>query len=82
MDNNFVEKNEITYSSAISACEKGGNWRVALDLLSTMKEQRITPTAIAYNAGKRKFASFVEWLKKLLFAFHSPLCVHFSFSSL
>lgn len=51
MDDESVPKNEITYSSAISACEKGGNWRTALDLLKTMKQKRIMPTAIAYNAG-------------------------------
>jgi pentatricopeptide repeat domain-containing protein 1 len=51
MDDEGVTKNEITYSSAISACEKGGNWRTALDLLSTMKKNGIMPTAIAYNAG-------------------------------
>ena len=51
MDVENVQKNEITYSSAISACEKGGNWRTALDLLKTMKDKRIMPTAIAYNAG-------------------------------
>lgn len=47
MDREGVVKNEITYSSAISACEKGGNWRVALDLLKQMKERKIRPTAIA-----------------------------------
>ena len=52
MDENDVAKNEITYSSAISACEKGGNWRQALDLLKMMKDKNIMPTAIAYNAGE------------------------------
>ena len=30
MDHRGIEKNDITYSSAISACEKSGKWRIAL----------------------------------------------------
>lgn len=39
-----VAKSEITYSAAISACEKGGQWELALTLLSLM------PEAIADNS--------------------------------
>jgi len=39
------------FSSAISACEKCGQWRTALDLLDRMKKERVGQTAIAYNAA-------------------------------
>ena len=36
MSSRVVAKNEVTFSSAISACEKCGQWRPALDLLTQM----------------------------------------------
>lgn len=39
------------FSSAISACEKCGEWRTALDLLDGMEREGIQRTAIAYNAA-------------------------------
>ena len=33
-----LEANLITYNSAISACEKAGEWQQALELLSTLQE--------------------------------------------
>ena len=39
------------FSSAISACEKCGEWRIALDLLDRMESEGIHRTAIAYNAA-------------------------------
>ena len=41
----------FSYSSAISACEKAGQWRDALDLLEQMKAEGLGQTAIAYNAA-------------------------------
>ncbi|CAE8626802.1 unnamed protein product [Polarella glacialis] len=46
-----VVPNEITYSAAISACEKGGQWQQALNLLSLMPEARVVPNEITYNAA-------------------------------
>ena len=36
MANSRVEANTITYSAAISACEKAGDWARALQLLDGM----------------------------------------------
>lgn len=36
MSDKKVAKNEVTFSSAISACEKCGQWRNAIDLLEEM----------------------------------------------
>lgn len=41
----------VSFSSAISACEKCGQWRFALDLLEQMKREGTGQTAIAYNAA-------------------------------
>ena len=44
----------ITYSAAISACEKAGGtdgMTNALKLLQEMKDSRITPNTITYNAA-------------------------------
>jgi pentatricopeptide repeat domain-containing protein 1 len=43
--------NEITYSAAISAREKGSQWRLALNLLSLMPETRVVPDEITYSAA-------------------------------
>jgi pentatricopeptide repeat domain-containing protein 1 len=61
-----VVPNEITYNAAIRACEcgaerdhlqhrhqclrKGGQWQLALSLLSLMPEARVVPNEITYSA--------------------------------
>jgi pentatricopeptide repeat protein len=42
---------KITYNAAISACEKGGQWQQALNLLSLMPEAKVVPNEITYNAA-------------------------------
>ena len=42
---------EICYSAALGACEKGGEWALALSLLSSMPRMRATPNEISYNAA-------------------------------
>lgn len=39
------------YAAAISACEKGRQWRQALSLLQTMHDRRMQPNAACYNAA-------------------------------
>ncbi len=41
----------ISYNAAISACEKGGQWEQAMQLLQQMVKQGITPNVISYNAA-------------------------------
>ena len=53
MKDSGIKPNTITYSAAISACEKaGGNngMRHALTLLQEMKDFGIKPDTITYNA--------------------------------
>jgi pentatricopeptide repeat protein len=51
MEHEKCNKNEVTFSSAISTCEKTGQWQRAIDLLHQMKSEGIPQTAIAYNAA-------------------------------
>ncbi|CAE8637386.1 unnamed protein product [Polarella glacialis] len=46
-----VIPNQFSYNAAISACEKGGQWQLALGLLSSMPDMRVTPDKISYNAA-------------------------------
>ena len=40
----------VTYTALISAMEKGGQWRLAIQSFEQMMAQRCKPDAIVYNA--------------------------------
>lgn len=40
------ERNVITYSSLISACEKSGRWQLALDLFAEMHREGCKPNVV------------------------------------
>jgi pentatricopeptide repeat domain-containing protein 1 len=42
---------EINYSAKVSACKKGGQWQMALNLLSMMPEAEKVPDEITYSAA-------------------------------
>ncbi len=44
------ERNVITYSSLISACEKAGRWELALDLFGEMHREGCKPNVVTYNS--------------------------------
>lgn len=44
------DRNVITYSSLISACEKAGRWELALDLFSEMHREGCKPNVVTYNS--------------------------------
>jgi len=46
MQDRGISKNEITYSSAISACEKTGEWQIALVSFHTVAIQDLLPQAL------------------------------------
>ncbi|CAE8588905.1 unnamed protein product [Polarella glacialis] len=56
-----VVPNEITYSAAISSCEKGGQWQLALNLLSLMPAARVVPNEITYNAASSACEKSGHW---------------------
>ena len=44
------ERNVITYSSLVAACEKAGRWQLALELLDSMHRDACKPNAVTFNA--------------------------------
>jgi len=46
-----VELDTITYNAAVSACEKGGQWAWALELLADMEVCRVGLDTITYTAA-------------------------------
>lgn len=44
------ERNVITYSSLISACEKAGQWQVALELYDIMRQEGCRPNTVTFNS--------------------------------
>jgi pentatricopeptide repeat domain-containing protein 1 len=44
------ERNVITYSSLISACEKAGRWELALDLFREMHTEGCRPNVVTFNS--------------------------------
>ena len=46
-----LEPTVITFSSAISACEKAGQWKEALKLLAMSRVSRVFPNVVTYNAS-------------------------------
>merc|ERR1711966_224535 len=46
-----IDPNVVTYSAAISACGKSGQWKTALLLLKEMRGADLTPNVITYSAA-------------------------------
>ena len=44
------ERNVITYSSLITACEKSGRYQLALDFFNEMHRDNVKPNVVTYNA--------------------------------
>jgi pentatricopeptide repeat domain-containing protein 1 len=51
METHGVEPNERTFSAAIAAFSKGGQWQRALDTLQQLKEKKLQVGTAAYNAA-------------------------------
>ena len=56
---------EISYSAAISACEKGKQWEEALRLLQQMTCRALTPNEISYNAAISACEKGKQWEEAL-----------------
>ena len=41
----------VSYSAAISPCEKGKHWEEALRLLQEITHRSLTPTVVSYSAA-------------------------------
>ena len=47
------ERNVITYSSLISACEKAGRWELALELFREMHAEGCRPNVVTFSESGR-----------------------------
>ena len=56
----------ISYSAAISACEKGGQWQGALQLFHEISSAKLPPYVIGYNATISAFEKGRQWQLALL----------------
>ncbi|CAE7579575.1 EMB2076, partial [Symbiodinium pilosum] len=55
----------ISYNAAISACNAGGMWQQAVDLLMSLDECMIQADRISYNAAISACEKNQEWLLAL-----------------
>ena len=51
MKNSGIEPDVISYSAAISACEKGGRWEQALEVFDEMRSRGVEPNVITYTSA-------------------------------
>eukprot|EP00975_Prorocentrum_lima_P013923 2959038-Prorocentrum_lima.AAC.1 len=63
MSHTKVEADTITYSAAISACEKGGEWEKAVELLASMEHAKVEADEITYNAAISACENGSKWEK-------------------
>ena len=53
--------NVVSWSAAISACEKGEQWEGALGLLQEMVHQLLTPDVVSWSAAIRACEKGMQW---------------------
>merc|ERR1712054_276066 len=51
MQQRRLEPDVISFSAAISACEKDGQWEKALQMLDEIQQRRLEPNVISFNAA-------------------------------
>ncbi|CAE8675225.1 unnamed protein product [Polarella glacialis] len=56
-----VEVNVYHCSAAISACEKGGQWQLALNLLSLMPNAKVVPNDFTYSSAISACSKGGQW---------------------
>ena len=61
-----LQANIVTLSSAISACEKAGHWRTALQLLGEASCSGVELGTIAYNAAISACEKCCRWIEALV----------------
>jgi pentatricopeptide repeat protein len=61
-----VAPNTISYSAAISACEKGMQWKEALRLLRDMASKGVQPNTISYSAAISACETCHKWKEGLI----------------
>jgi pentatricopeptide repeat domain-containing protein 1 len=65
MKDHGLKPNVITFSATISACEKGGQWKKALELFHSMKGHGVKPSVITFSAAISACEKGGKWEKAL-----------------
>jgi len=52
-----LDPNVVSYNAAVSACEKGQQWEMALSLMGQMRRSRVDPDEISNNVAVSAVAS-------------------------
>ena len=60
-----LSPNVISFSAAISACEKGGHWHEAVRLLSVMSWEDLSPDVISFSADISACEKGGQWNEAL-----------------
>jgi len=50
VDPDDVRPDLFTFNAAISSCQKGAEWQWALEMFDVMRQSKITPDTISFNA--------------------------------
>ena len=53
--------NVVSYSAAMSACEKGKQWEEAFALLQEIVRRVLTPNVVSYSAAMSAFETGGQW---------------------
>ncbi|CAJ1436896.1 unnamed protein product [Effrenium voratum] len=56
----------VTYSTAISACERSGRWLEVLRLLEEMRTRQLPPNAVSYNSALAACGASRQWRQTML----------------
>ena len=65
MQSQNIRANTVTYSAAISACEKGWQWQQALRLLGDMQIKNIWADTVSYSAAISACEKGWQWQQAL-----------------
>ncbi|CAE8663863.1 unnamed protein product, partial [Polarella glacialis] len=56
-----VEVNVFHYNAAVNACEKAGDWQLAIALLEKMPQMSVTPDSISFNSAMSACEKGQQW---------------------
>ena len=58
-------RNVITHNAAVSACEKGGQWKQALSLLKGMQDAGVARNVVSFSAAISACEKGGQWQQAL-----------------
>eukprot|EP00930_Biecheleria_cincta_P013370 TRINITY_DN11956_c0_g1_i2.p1 TRINITY_DN11956_c0_g1~~TRINITY_DN11956_c0_g1_i2.p1 ORF type:complete len:900 (+),score=134.00 TRINITY_DN11956_c0_g1_i2:360-2702(+) len=56
-----IPPDKVSYSAAMSACERACHWQVALELMSSMSIAQVVPDSISYNVAMSACEKGGQW---------------------